>query len=201
MIRYLIKIVLIPVYILLLWAAGYGLFVASVLYLKSSNPEVVADAIVVPTGGDRRIEAGLTLLATGHAKHLFITGVHPGVTHNTITAMWQSEPPLPDCCITLGHRATTTIQNAAETKDWVEDKDYKSIILVTSNYHMNRAWLELMHALPGIKIIRHPVEQPDLTPDRKRFWILTLSEYNKALFRAISLIFNLPSSYSEGSAL
>ena len=197
--KILIKIVLIPVYIVLLWAAGFGLFAASVVYFPASDTDVAADAIVVPTGGEKRIETGLELFAAGRAKELFITGVYPGVTHNTIINMWQSEKPLPECCITLGHRATTTIQNAAETKEWLAGKNYKSIILVTSNYHMNRAWLELTHTLPGIKIIRYPFVQPDTTPDTKKFWLLTLEEYNKTLFRSFSLTFNLPLAYSEGT--
>lgn len=192
------KTLLLPSVLLLTWLFGYGAFVASVIGIKPLDDNRPVDAIVVPTGGYKRIEAGLELFAQGRAKHLFITGVHRDVTKTDITDMWEGETPLPDCCITLGHRAATTIQNAAETREWLQEQGYSSIILVTSNYHMTRAWLEHKHLLPGVKIILHPITQPEVTPDRQRFWVLTFSEYNKSLFRVISLLAGLPDSYTEG---
>ena len=192
------KIILLPSVLLLTWLFGYGAFVAAVIGITPLDDSRPVDAIVVTTGGNKRIEAGLELFAQGRAKHLFITGVHPDVTKGEITAMWKHNKPLPDCCITLGHRATTTIQNAAETLEWLTEQNYSSIILVTSNYHMTRAWLEHKHMLPGVKIILHPITQPEITPERQRFWLLTFSEYNKSLFRVVSLLAGLPDSYAEG---
>lgn len=195
--RILKTILLTPFVLAALWALGYALFTGSVLLLKPARAAEKADAIVVLTGGATRVETGLQLFSEGRAGQLFISGVHPGVSHNNITDLWRGVA-LPDCCITLDHRATTTLQNAAQTAEWAQAKDIRSLVLVTANYHMNRAVLEFTHVLPGVKIIMHPVVQPDVVPERRRFWILTITEYHKTMFRLFSFIFGLPDSYAEG---
>jgi uncharacterized SAM-binding protein YcdF (DUF218 family) len=46
-----------------------------------------------------------------------------------------------------------TRSNAAETRRWAHERGFKSLIVVTSNYHMPRAIVELSHAMPDIKLI------------------------------------------------
>ncbi|HET6839764.1 MAG TPA: YdcF family protein, partial [Bradyrhizobium sp.] len=36
---------------------------------------------------------------------------------------------------------------------WVHERGFKSLIVVTSNYHMPRAVVELSHAMPNIQLI------------------------------------------------
>ena len=40
-----------------------------------------------------------------------------------------------------------------ETRRWARERGFKSLIVVTSNYHMPRAIVELSHAMPDIKLI------------------------------------------------
>ena len=46
-----------------------------------------------------------------------------------------------------------TRSNAAETRRWAHERGFKSLIVVTSNYHMPRAIVELSHAMPDITLI------------------------------------------------
>lgn len=142
---------------------------------------------MVLTGGNYRIHTGLTLFASRLSDNLYITGVHQSVTDQDILKMWKGITALPDCCIEIGHNATTTLENALETKEWLQGKDIKSIRLVTSTYHMKRALIEFNNALNGIEIIPHPVEESDYRLKDIKFWILTFDEYNKILFRIIIL--------------
>jgi uncharacterized SAM-binding protein YcdF (DUF218 family) len=174
--------------IITLWAAGYGVFALSSITMQPQKTEQITDAIVVLTGGDQRIEAGLDLFARGRAKHLFITGVHPDVRKSDIETMWKGDTALPACCITMGHQAANTIENASETREWIIGQKYTSIRLITSNYHMNRALLELRHTLPGIEIIPNPIKQPNLEPPNQKLWLLLLSEYHKTLFRWVTTV-------------
>lgn len=160
--------------------------------MKPEQPDTKTDVVVVLTGGSDRIETGLDLWATDSAPNLFITGVHKDVTKNEILNMWKGKGSLPECCITLGYKAFTTTQNAEEIQEWLEGKNFSSIRIVTSNYHMHRAFLEFSHALPGIKIITHPIEQPDITPDDEYFWHVIFSEYHKSIFRMITILFDKP---------
>ena len=173
--------------LILIWSAGLCAFSAYALNIKPQAPTQKTDAIIVLTGGKNRIEEGLQLYADEAAVQLFITGVHENVDMPQIVAMWSGDKPLPACCITLGHKARSTAQNAIEVRDWLNTTGYKSIRLVTGNYHMPRAMLELSHALPDIEIIRHPVEQSDLKVNQVLLRRLLISEYHKSIFRFISL--------------
>src|SRR5690606_5501745 len=92
-------------------------------------------------------------------------------------------PDLVTCCVTLGHQAHNTHQNAAEARKWVAGvRDVRSAYIVTSSYHIPRALLEFRQALPGLTLYPAPVPHrtgPD--HDQKNFWHLAFSEYNKTL--------------------
>ena len=172
------------------WIGGYGAFVLHITKLAPQQPNKKTDAIIVLTGGKKRIHKGLELFQKKRAEHLFITGVNESVSKNDITKMWKEQYKLPDCCITLGHEATTTLENAIETKNWIETNKISSIQLVTSAYHIDRALLEFHYLIKGIEIISHPLDVHDPPANDIKFWKITFSEYNKIIFRwlAISLI-------------
>ena len=180
--------IFLTVFILCTWLFGLCAFAVSVLTMKPEKPEMRTDAIVVLTGGKNRIETGLQLFSDGVAPELFITGVHDDVTAVEITARHMGAHPLPACCITLGHKANTTTENAAETKEWITSKNIKTLYLVTSNYHIPRAFLEFHSELPGIKIIPYPILQPDITPSDEYFWHMIFKEYHKTVFRFFEIL-------------
>lgn len=184
-------------FIFALWIIGYGLYIGSVLTKTIQDETQKTDAIIVLTGGENRIDEGLRLFADGMAPELFITGVFPGVQESELIKNWDGKP-LPSCCITLGYEATTTFQNAQETKEWLKDhKDVKTIRLVTANYHMNRALLEFKHALHGYEIISHPIIQNEVNPSKLWFWIINLKEYNKTLVRWISFMLTAKANHGD----
>ena len=168
----------------MLWIAGYGSFLNQVQTIQPQSYDQNTDAIIVLTGGNYRIATGLQLFAEQKSNQLFITGVHPTVKEQQIRRMWDGKtPPLGDCCITLGHKATTTIGNAIETQEWITEHEIKSIRLVTSTYHMPRASLEFNYKLRDTEIIQHPVDVKDYEMKDLKFWSLTFQEYNKVLYR------------------
>lgn len=143
-----------------------------------------SDGIVVLTGGKDRIQKGFDLFVYGKAApRILITGIHPKTSDEDILSMWEDrENPLPQCCITLGREATTTIENAIEAKQWIDKNKIKEIHLVTSIYHMERSLKEFENMMPEIVI--HPIRiSNDQEMSGSSFWYLTFSEYNKNLFR------------------
>jgi len=54
-----------------------------------------------------------------------------------------------ECCVDLDYTAVNTIGNAVETRRWALNHGFHSLVVVTSNYHMPRAMLELSHQLPA----------------------------------------------------
>jgi uncharacterized SAM-binding protein YcdF (DUF218 family) len=112
---------------------------------------------VVLTGGSSRVSDAMELLADGYGKRLLISGVHPTNGASDISRSLPDNQALLACCVDLDRSAVNTRSNAAETRRWVHERGFKSLIVVTSNYHMPRAIVELSHAMPDITLIPYAV--------------------------------------------
>jgi uncharacterized SAM-binding protein YcdF (DUF218 family) len=171
---------------------GFGTF----LWLLPNQQVVLdrnADGIVVLTGGTSRVTDSLELLAAGRGKRLLITGVNPGTTTADIAHKEAGYDRLLACCVDLDYSALNTLGNAVETRRWALDRGFRSLIVVTSAYHMPRAMAEIAHQLPEVALIPYPV-----VSDRLRiepWWSngattrLVLSEYFKYLFAQLRMRF------------
>jgi uncharacterized SAM-binding protein YcdF (DUF218 family) len=95
----------------------------------------------------------MELLAAGYGKRLLISGVHPTNAASDISRSLSENQSLLSCCVDLDRSAVNTRSNAAETRRWARERGFKSLIVVTSNYHMPRAIVELSHAMPDIALI------------------------------------------------
>jgi uncharacterized SAM-binding protein YcdF (DUF218 family) len=112
-----------------------------------------ADGIVVLTGGSSRVSDAMELLGSGYGKRLLISGVHPTSAASDISRSLPDSQSLLRCCVDLDRSAVNTRSNAEQTRRWVRERGFKSLIVVTSNYHMPRAIVELSHAMPDIQLI------------------------------------------------
>lgn len=61
------------------------------------------------------------------------------------------------CCVDMGFQAANTVGNARETAAWARLHGFRSLIVVTADYHMPRSLLELRAALPGVRLTPYPV--------------------------------------------
>jgi len=154
------------------WLLGFVLFSVA---LPQPVDEGKTDAVAVPTGSGGRIARGLEILRRSQAGKMLVTGVDPEVKPREFAAQFGVEPQLMQCCVTLGAEAADTRGNALEAADWVKREKLRSLRLVTSDWHMRRAALELRRELPDdIELIKDAVAtQPTL---RTLFL-----EYNKLL--------------------
>ena len=168
----------------------------------------LADGIVVLTGGPDRLASAGDLLEAGRAPRLLVSGVNEATTPSDVATLLGINDALLDCCVTLGFEALDTRGNAREAAGWlvanplsdtsapdtapsdaspsdtVSDPE-PHLIVVTSNYHMQRALYELRHAVPGVELVPYAVTGIDL--EREGWWreasnwrVLT-SEYAKTL--------------------
>lgn len=152
--------------------AGFVAF-ASQLQFSEIKPERTADGIVVLTGGSSRVSDAVELLAAGYGKRLLISGVHRANGASDISRSLRDSENWFGCCVDLDRSAVNTRSNAAETRRWVHERGFRSLIVVTSNYHMPRAIVEMSHAMPDIELTPYTVVTGGATLR------LMLSEYIK----------------------
>jgi uncharacterized SAM-binding protein YcdF (DUF218 family) len=116
-----------------------------------------ADGIVVLTGGASRIADAIELLADGHGQRLLISGVNPTTRAVELQKQNPQYARMFNCCIDLDRTASNTIGNALETRRWARSRNFHSLVVVTSSYHMPRAMAELENQLPDVTLIPFPV--------------------------------------------
>lgn len=163
--------------LLLAFLLGFALFVREARAFKpAASPS--ADAIVVLTGGPGRVATGVALLEAEKGERLLISGINPGSPVADIASAAGASQALFACCVDVGADAADTEGNALETAGWASERGYDSLIVVTSDYHMPRALLELQAAMPDTRLVAHAVAAPApwSAPDEARRW---LTEYVK----------------------
>lgn len=144
-------------------AAGAALTFAGFLNFMSLVPAgeqptpAASDGIVALTGGAERLSDALRLLASGRAKRLLISGVHPETTESELARAQPDYLAFARCCVDLGRRALNTAGNAVETKRWANGHGFHSLIVVTSGYHMPRTLMELAREMPDVELVPYAV--------------------------------------------
>jgi uncharacterized SAM-binding protein YcdF (DUF218 family) len=165
--------------ILLFWALGFAAFA---IQLPGPAGPQRTDAIIVLTGGEKRIERGIELLEAGQAERLLVSGVNRTVRPVELAEETGKPEALFDCCIDLGQEAVDTRSNGREAARWMRENRFTSVRLVTTDWHMPRARFELRRELDdGVTLI------PDAVTSEPSFMQLFL-EYNKYLLRRLSAL-------------
>jgi uncharacterized SAM-binding protein YcdF (DUF218 family) len=171
--------IFIILFFLTIWFSGLIIFIQHTKDI-TLDQSTKTDAIIVFTGGYHRIDSGIELLEKGLAQKLLISGVKSGIKIDNIATNNNLKDK-----ISLGYDAQNTIGNAIETKHWLQENNFHSIRLVTSNYHMIRSIRKLKYIMPEIIIIPHPIPSENVKLDQ--WWDfpgtikLIISEYNKNL--------------------
>jgi uncharacterized SAM-binding protein YcdF (DUF218 family) len=159
--------------LILLWALGFALFAST---LPPPADDRVTDGIVVLTGGPGRVQRGVTLLQAGRAKRMLVSGVDRQVRPTELATINRFPHALLSR-IDLGANAVDTRTNADEAAAWVTSYRFHTIRLVTTDWHMRRALLELGQQMP-----KDVALLPDAIPSTPDL-IALLREYNKYLLR------------------
>jgi uncharacterized SAM-binding protein YcdF (DUF218 family) len=154
------------------------------------------DGIVVLTGDSARISEAIELLADRRGKRLLISGANRGTTAAEISRLNPDFTRWIQCCVDFD-RALNTLGNAIETRRWAERRRFRSLTVVTSDYHMPRAMTEIAHQLPNTRLVAFPVMSERLRTDH--WWAsgpamrLLLTEYVKYIVARARMRLNGPS--------
>lgn len=166
------RIFFILFFVCLVWSFGFAQFILSIVSFDGTLP--TADGIVVLTGGHGRIDAGLKALKERRGARLLISGVNQELNTEIIMQAISGDMALLECCIDLGPLATDTVSNAEETAMWAHTNGYKTVIIITSDYHMPRT-------LVAFDPYRDDLEVVPVTVKSGASPILLMGEYNKYL--------------------
>ncbi|HEY8616545.1 YdcF family protein [Phenylobacterium sp.] len=173
----------------LIWTAGLLAFATRVQQSTPAPLPAPADGIVALTGANsnQRIGTAINLLERDLGQRVLVSGVNREASREDIRTVGRAVRRLYDCCVDLGFTAADTVGNARETAEWASALRYDTLIVVTADYHMPRAMLELRAVLrePAVRLKPYPVPTPSLKA--RRWWRspaaarLMVVEYSKYL--------------------
>ena len=183
-----LMIIVVMALIVVIGAANLGNF------LIVNDKLYKADAIVVFSGDNGpRTEKGVELLKEGLGEYLILSGgiVYDDVTMAELMKNHAIKLGVPKEKILIDGKASTTHENAEFTKEIIEENNFKSIIVVTSEYHSRRSKLAMEKALKNTLIdgqqvkvmIAHSTEEKFTT----KWWtsgnsiLIIISEYLKLI--------------------
>lgn len=166
--------------LLVAYVVGFGLFTALLPRVPRHIGQV--DGIVALTGGGSRLDVAVALFERGWGERLLISGVNTQASKRDLKKLAHGRKRF-DCCADLGYAAENTFGNAKEAAAWTRFHRYRSILLVTSRYHMPRSIAEFHDVMPDVAVIPYPVdaETGKGTPGHLRALKLLHSEYAKFL--------------------
>lgn len=162
------------------WGAGFGWFVHRVIEPAPAVPK--AGGIVVLTGGSGRMQEGFHLLLEGRAPRLLVSGVGPDTSLAEIADLAGVPEAGLEGRVDLDRRAASTEGNARAAAAWVAARHLRSLIVVTSFYHMPRTILEFRAALPHVRLAAAPVRpRASFVAWSPALWRVVVAEYGKWL--------------------
>jgi uncharacterized SAM-binding protein YcdF (DUF218 family) len=136
---------------------------------------------------NERIAAAVQLLAERKGRRVLVSGVNRDVSREQLRTASGTVRRLYDCCVDLGFTAADTVGNARETAEWARAMRYQRLTIVTSDYHMPRAMLELRAVLRPPGFILQSYAAPTAALKTRHWWRspgavrLMVVEYSKYL--------------------
>lgn len=161
-------------------------------FLVQSDKLEKADAIAVFSGDNGpRTERAVELLKEGYADYLILSGgkVYDDVTMAELMKNHAIKLGVDEDKILIDDKASTTNENADFTAEIIEEHNFKSVIVVTSDYHTRRSKLAMEKALENTLIDGEKVSV-SVTPSKEekfttKWWtsgnsvLMVISEYLK----------------------
>jgi uncharacterized SAM-binding protein YcdF (DUF218 family)/glycosyltransferase involved in cell wall biosynthesis len=139
--------------------------------LRVAQTPVPADAIVVFAGGvgesgkagggyQERVKQAVDLYRQGLAKHvIFSSGYVFAFREAEIMRDLAVANGVPAEAVVLEQRAANTYQNVVYSNEILQSHGWRSILLVSSPYHMRRGLLVWHRAAPQVVVVATPVPQ------------------------------------------
>jgi uncharacterized SAM-binding protein YcdF (DUF218 family) len=166
--------------VLLFYVLGFVLF-AFTLGKPAPASAASADAAIVLTGGSGRIEHAIDVLKIHKARRLLVAGADPAVTKADLARRIAGSKKWLTCCVDLGSESVDTRSNAEEGGRWLAKHHYRSVRLITSDWHMRRARYEFEKVLGKRYVLATDAVRTEPS------FVTLFGEYNKYLLRRVAV--------------
>lgn len=132
-------------------------YAAGHLTPRMASNDTIPDAIMVFTGDSERVVEGYDLYLTDFPGKLMISGrEYPADAQTPVIKALADQAD--QNRVFIDPLATSTIENAQNGAKWAIENNVKSILLITSDYHMERSYFELRRLLPDrVQIFEKPI--------------------------------------------
>jgi uncharacterized SAM-binding protein YcdF (DUF218 family) len=182
----LIFLIIVAIALIQLIAYRHRILIAIGTYLVYEQPPQPADVIAIPANWDDtiiRAREGADLYNKGLAKVVFVPrmesmegleearkrGIYVPENRDLVIVILEGLGVPLAAIETSGQEVTDTWEEAQEVSNFVEQKGYTSVLLVTSKYHSRRAYLIFKDALNG-KASVISVPSPYDPSDPEQWW-------------------------------
>ena len=188
----LIFVAIIFLFFLILEGIGLHEYAASsISYQTNKFIPNTTGMIVVLAGSSGRINTAYELMIEREVPVLFVAGVYKAVTFEDLAREFKLDYNYKER-IKIDNVSRTTVENAKVTQQYAEENNVKTIVLVTSVYHIKRAEFIFNKIFEdqGTMIIPYTVNTTKLEPNSVwtdyRTFINFLDEYVKyQLYRIV----------------
>jgi len=146
----------------LLWlalvVAAMAVAAPHLLARRIPAPPGTADAVVVLAGGENRVAAGYRAWRDGRGRSLYILGARRGVDLAQVLPGVAVPQDLERAGIHMEGWSENTLENALVAASIAAARGFRSMVLVTSDYHVARAYFTVRRFLPaGVTLYAAPV--------------------------------------------
>ncbi|WP_339287812.1 YdcF family protein [Paenibacillus sp. FSL E2-0201] len=114
------------------------LFFMAGRFLTLTEPPKQADAIIVLSGGQGRVEQAVELYKAGYAPYIILSNAKESTSKSGDMLQTALNLGIPQDVIYTENAAESTYQNAEFTLPIMKERDFKSAIVVSSDFHMRR---------------------------------------------------------------
>lgn len=110
-------------------------------FLTLTQPSKQADVIIVLSGGQGRVEKAVDLYKAGYAPYIILSNAKESSSRSGDMLQTALDLGIPQDVIYTENAAESTYQNAEFTLPIMKEHDFKSAIVVSSEFHMRRVKL------------------------------------------------------------
>jgi uncharacterized SAM-binding protein YcdF (DUF218 family) len=170
--RPLMKSVAAFLVVALIWFCGLLAFASRVQHETPAAPPAPRQGIVALTGAgsNERIAEAMSLLEDGYGRRVLVSGVNPRPAARTSATSRAPCAASTTAAWTWASTAADTVGNARETAAWAQAMRYDRLIVVTADYHMPRAMLELNAVLRGTGVTAETYRGADAGAEGPHWW-------------------------------